>query len=285
MSATSHARENRLAVAICGAGHSGSTLLGLVLGSHPACFYAGEAKKTLFIGDARKPLRKRVCKICGEGCPVWSRFSVPPEPDVYEQLSRLTGRPVIVDSTKKVEWIRERAAEVDRAGAAHKRIFLTRDGRAVVNSRVRKYPDEDPAAIVDAWLAQVRATEALIAERPDGALRVRYEELATEPERVVRRVCGFLGLDYAADMLRYEAHEHHPLGGNTGTQSVVARAGEVEGTLARVPARSQTYYESLEGGFRLDLRWQRELPDAARRVFEERAGEANEAFRWEGVER
>lgn len=53
-------RENRLGVAIAGAGHSGSTLLGLVLGSLDDVFYAGEAKKTTFIGDPKKPLRKRI---------------------------------------------------------------------------------------------------------------------------------------------------------------------------------------------------------------------------------
>ncbi|HJL17148.1 MAG TPA: sulfotransferase [Sandaracinaceae bacterium LLY-WYZ-13_1] len=278
-------RVHRLGVAICGAGHSGSTLLGLVLGSHSACFYAGEAKKTLFIGDPDKPLRKRVCKICGAGCPVWGRFEVPPRPDVLEQIARLTGAPTVVDSTKNVAWIRERAAELDAVGVPQKRIFLARDGRAVVNSRVRKYPDEDPAAVIDAWLAQVEATRALLAERPGDALTVRYEALATEPEPVVRRVCEHLGLDFEPAMLRYETHEHHPLGGNTGTQSVVARAAKVDTPLAKVPARSRSYYAGLGGGFRLDRRWERELPDAVRALFERRAGEVNEAFRWEGAGR
>lgn len=278
-------RANRLGVAICGAGHSGSTLLGLVLGSHPACFYAGEAKKTRFFGDPDKPLRKRVCKICGPGCPIWSRFAALPGVDLYEQLSRLTGAPVVVDSTKKVEWIRERGAELAAAGVAHKRIFLARDGRAVVNSRLRKYPERDPGAVVDEWLAQIRATEALLAERPEGALRIRYEELATEPAKVVREVCAFVGLEFEPDMLRYEAHEHHPLGGNTGTQSVVARASDVDRTLARVPERSRAFYGDLGGGFRLDLRWTDELPAEVLRVFEQRAGAANEPFRWEGAAR
>ncbi len=275
-------RLHRLAVAICGAGHSGSTLLGLVLGSHSECFYAGEAKKTLFIGNLEKPRRKRVCKICGEGCPVWSRFTQPPEPDVYAQVARLTGAPVIVDSTKKVDWLRARAEELDAVGVPHKRIFLARDGRAVVNSRVRKYPDEDPRQVVDGWAAQIRETQAFLDERPDDWMLLRYETLATAPEASVREVCAFLGLSFEPEMLRYQTREHHPLGGNTGTQSVVARAGDVDDpAFATVPERSRDYYESLRGGFRLDTRWETELPDAVRELFDARAGDLNAPFRWD----
>jgi hypothetical protein len=154
----------------------------------------------------------------------------------------------------------------------------------VVNSRARKYPKRPPAALVEEWLAQVEATEALIARRPDDALRVRYESLATEPEATMRSICAFLGLRFEPDMLLYETHEHHPLGGNTGTQSVVARAGEPDapdsGGFAAVPARSRGYYGSLRGGFRLDLRWREELDAELLRTFEARAGAVNEPFRW-----
>lgn len=274
-------RLNRLAVAIGGAGHSGSTLLGMVLGGHPDVFYAGEAKKSLFLGDPSKPARKRSCKLCGPDCPVWGRLSSPPAPDLYEALARITGRPVIVDSTKRVDWIRARRAELDRAGVPHKLLFLVRDGRAVVNSRVRKYPDRDPVEHVREWAAHVAATDALVRERPEDALEVRYERLATEPEATVRRVCAFLGLAYDPAMLAYERHEHHPLGGNTGTQSVVARAKGAP--MVKVPARSADFYGGLRGGFALDLRWRDELPSEVLRAFEAHAGELDARFRWDAA--
>lgn len=293
-------RSHRLAVAICGAGHSGSTLLGLVLGSHSRVFYAGEAKKSLFVGDSSKPRRKRVCKICGETCPVWSRFVSPGAPDLYESLARLTGREVVVDSTKDVAWIRARKAELDAVRVPQKLVFLTRDGRAVVNSRLRKAPERDPAALVDAWMKKVREAAAYADERGEDALWVRYEDLASEPAKTVRRVCTHLGLAFEPEMLRYETKTHHPLGGNTGTQSLVARntsktvtgdgetGNAVTGnavtrqaeTLAVVPDRSRGYYEPMRGGFRLDLRWQSELPADVLSMFEARAGALNERFRW-----
>lgn len=268
-------RSNRLAITLCGAGHSGSTLLGLVLGSHSRVFYAGEAKKSLFLADESKPRRKRVCKICGERCPIWSRFA--PEPDLYEALARLTAREVIVDSTKDVAWIRAQCERLEAAGVHQRLVFLVRDGRAVVNSRLRKDPSRDPAELVDAWVAQIEATRALVEERGERAITVRYEELATDPERIVRRICSHVGLPFEPEMLRYETKVHHPLGGNTGTQSLVVRPPGVE---RDVPARSRSFYEPLRGGFHLDLRWREELPAEALAVFEARAGAFNEPFRW-----
>ena len=277
-------RANRLGVAIAGAGHSGSTLLGLTLGSLEDVFYAGEAKKATFIGDETKPLRKRVCKICGPECSLWSRFVRPPTPDLYEHVAELSGCGTIVDSTKLPAWIRERRAELDASGTPHKLLFLTRDGRAVVNSRLRKYPRRDPSEVVDHWLSQLDQTEALAAERPWNTMRVRYEELATKPEATLRPVCAFLGVEFDGAMLRYETHEHHPLGGNTGTQSVVARATDIDSDLAQVPVRSRSYYEPLRGGFRLDLRWREELRANALAIFEARAGSRNAPFAWDGRE-
>lgn len=254
-------RAHRLTIGICGAGHSGSTLLGLVLGSHSEVFYAGETEKT-----------RKGCKICGAECPVWSRFA--PHPDLYEAIARIVGKAVIADSSKPVRWIDQRVAELDRLGVPHKLVYLARDGRAVVNSRVRKYGDAEEA--IAQWIAQIEATEALIARRgEENVLRVRYEELVTSPEENVKRVCAFAGLTYEPSMLRYEEHEHHPIGGNTGTQSIVAR------DKMGVPERGRGYYERLRGGFELDLRWKDEMSAEVRALFEERAGAMNSPYRWD----
>jgi hypothetical protein len=109
-------------------------------------------------------------------------------------------------------------------------------------------------------------------------MRVRYEALATDPAATLRAIGDFLGLAFEPAMLRYEDAEHHPLGGNTGTQSVVARAA---GQLVKVPERGRSFYAPLEHGFHLDLRWREELPESVQRLFDERAGEVNEPFRWE----
>jgi hypothetical protein len=59
----------------------------------------------------------------------------------------------------------------------------------------------DVAGFACQWATEVRAARALGDRRP--YLEVRYEELVVDPERELRRVCRFLGLEYDAGMLGY----------------------------------------------------------------------------------
>ncbi|MEM6961438.1 MAG: sulfotransferase [Myxococcota bacterium] len=267
------------AVFVAGAGHSGSTLLGHLLGNHAQAFYAGEAKKSIYIGDSTKPLRKRICKLCGEDCPLWSRFDPESKLHLYQQLAHLSGRSVVVDSTKSIEWIERQRRTLPAQTEAYL-LFLTRDGRAVVNSRVRKYPNRQPSDLIDDWRRQIEATEQLMQRFDGDTYEIRYEKLATEPEVIMRNLCNFLGLRYTPSMLRFDASNHHPLGGNNGTQFLMSRAQGQDPNQNALGDRIHAYYGSHPAGIQLDLRWRSELPDEVLRLFEKRAGTLNLRFRW-----
>jgi hypothetical protein len=268
-----------------GAGHSGSTLLGLVLGAHPQVFYAGEARKSVFLGDLTKPLKKRACKLCGPGCPIWGELHPSADEDLYEALSRRTGKPIVVDSTKSTDWHREQLARLAGTGVITTLVHLMRDGRAVVNSRVRKYPEEAPRAIIEAWLAQVARTDELVAGFPGEVVRVRYEELASAPEPTTRRICDALGVAYDSAMLRFWEADQHPLGGNNGTQFLVARERErasgARTSIVELGERTRSYYGAHPSAIVLDLRWRRELTPDTLALFDALAGETNRRFAWE----
>lgn len=280
---TDDRRINKGVCFIGGTGHSGSTMLGLILGSHPKVFYAGEGAKTLYLHTPYKDLRKRVCKLCGPDCPIWGDFHIAPSPDLYEQLSQRTGAELIVDSTKKLEWITSHVKELEKTSATPFFIFLQRDGRAVINSRVRKYPDRDPEEQISHWLAQIETTRAFFDSFPHPKAIVRYEELALDPESVSRKLCRLLGLEWTASMIRFYEHDHHPLGGNNGTQSIVARHQNPnpDRSFAKVGQRSRTYYEEHGSEIRLDLRWRKELSHEVLAIFEDIAGEVNAPMRWD----
>jgi len=265
------------AVFIGGAGHSGSTLLGMLLGSHPSVFYAGEAAKTRYLGNPKAPARKRVCKLCGPDCRVWGDFVPAAAPHLYAQLAERTGKPIVVDSSKNLSWLAEQTAAVGEHAAL---VFLLRDGRAVVNSRLRKYPERDPRILIDEWATKIADTEAFYDAFEGPKAKVRYEELATDTERVVRDLCVVLGLDYTPSMLSFAAHEHHVLGGNNGTQYQVARAQDLDDPFVKLTERT-AYYADHPRGIHLDLRWEREMPPEVLRLFEELASARNAALAWE----
>lgn len=277
-------RRNRLVCFITGVGHSGSTLLGMILGSNEACFYAGEADKTRRLADPATPPRKRQCKICGADCPVWGGFVPRGDVDLYEQLSERTGKPVVVDSTKDVTWIGERAAEVRRAGGQTALVFLLRDGRAVVSSRLRKSPEADPEAVIRGWVEAIAEARRFFEGWAGPKAAVRYEELATRPGAVTRELCGLLGLPHDAGMVEYYRREHHVLGGNSGTGYLVSRFQRqgAAGPTAAPPGRSRDYYEGHPDGIALDLRWREELGADRLALFEALAGAANADLRWDG---
>lgn len=54
------------------------------------------------------------------------------------------------------------------------------------------------------WLASARLAERNRRRYPDRYLVVRYEDLATHPEQILRHVCEFIGEDYSPEMLSME---------------------------------------------------------------------------------
>jgi 8-oxo-dGTP pyrophosphatase MutT (NUDIX family) len=255
-------RANRRVVFIGGNGHSGSTLLGLLLGSHPDATYGGELRKV----RVDVPAQKRRCRRCGDDCPVWRDIRDDLGGDVHELLSRATGRQIVVDSTKLVSWIRAESRRLALGGTEVTLVHLERDGRAVVNSRLRKTPDADPRALIADWLARTADTEALRATWPGPSARVRYEDLARSPEATLRRLCDEIDLAFDPVMLAYDEREHHAIAGNAGTHTAtLAAQGRDVGAL---PARPAFYREST-GLIRLDERWRTELAPEVLGLFDE----------------
>lgn len=277
------ARVNREVVFIAGAGHSGSTLLGLSLGAHPELFYAGEANKSLLLSDARAPLRKRTCKVCGEGCRVWSELVV--GDDLYEALSVRTERAVVVDSTKETGWIREKSAALAALGVRVHLFFLGRDGRAIVASGLRKDPARSVEEHTEAWVEQIAATEVLASHFPGPVTRVRYETFVTEPEATLSMLMRSLDRALVPSMLSPFQSEQHPLGGNAGTQSLLL--GSVTGPEGALPVKGdkRRYYEDHPRAFVLDERWRTELTKEALRRYSAAAGPTHDAHAWEDATR
>ena len=275
-------RVNEKVCFIAGAGHSGSTLLGLILGSHGDCFYAGEAEKTNHLGNADAHEMKRLCKICGRDCPIWQGFVVREADDLYEQIAARTGKPIIVDSTKHTRWLSKQIDFLGHTTAESFMIFLQRDGRAVINSWIRKYPTQNVKELIAGWIRQIQRTKALFDGFDGTKIEVRYEQLATEPARVTQELCAFLEMPYQPAMLDFFQHEHHPLGGNNGTQFLVAKAqsDRIKSPYVRLSTRNRYYYEDHPLAIRIDLRWKKELDPAVERLFEEMAGQENAELEW-----
>ncbi|MEV0621952.1 sulfotransferase [Nonomuraea sp. NPDC050404] len=256
------------------ASHSGSTLLGLMLGAHPRIFYAGEACKINHFLSPSRPAHKRHCAVCGPRCRIWAGLRPGERPDLYEVLSRRSGRPLVFDSSKNTTWIGEQTGLL-RGVVPLRLIVLTRDGRGVVNSYLRKHPSLPADEHVRTWLSRMRAVERLAGQWPGPVHRVRYEHLTTEPGLRLREIARFLGVPYVPEMASPWSCEHHPMAGNKGTRSLLSR-----GPGAPAPP-DRPWYTAERTRLAPDLRWRHELGEAALAVFEELAGAANRPYAWD----
>ncbi len=247
----------------------------MLLGSHSRCFYAGEMAKARLLGDGAQPLQKRACRLCGPDCPVWGDMIGVHGVELYERLMLKTARPILVSSSKWVDWLREQIDLLRGASIRPSMVFMQRDGRAVINSRVRKYPQQDVCELIGDWMVKIEQTRELYDGFAGPKLVLHYEDLACEPQPALEALCQLLDISFEPAMLEYYHHEHHVLGGNMGTQSLVARGRGIDSPYVQLSPQRADYYAHHPLGIRMDNRWREELDPAHERLFDQLAGHLN----------
>lgn len=213
-------------VYITARGHSGSTLLEMMLGAHPACESLGELK-------ALDRKRANACR-CGapsvQECPFWnevdqklqarSPFSLatldtePEDEEAFEAQNRalleaaadVSAASFVIDSSKSLR----RLKRLDRLGIPIEVIVLSRGPLGVVCSNLRRGRD---------WRAEARRytiasmkTRAYLAERR--VHPVSYDDLARDPGSVLDATMASLGLEPVPDQLEWAKHPSHTFAGN-----------------------------------------------------------------------
>jgi hypothetical protein len=297
-----------------GAGHCGSTLLDLLLGSHSQAFSLGELYRIGQLVDYPHEHYAKICGVCVRRCEFWnecaslavlkmyfsrrnrlwsfisgiSRCVYNP----YKFVSRWSGKSVLIDSSKSPNWIkRQLKPSYTWYRLVPYIIYMGRDGRAIVNSYYRKYPERGLSNIVLDWKRRIEAMNRLYDAFPrDQKIKVQYEEVATHPERALQSLCSFLGLDFETDMLTYWVHPHHHVFGNGGTRSLIFKFREKFGVdVSALKERHEkskrfydaSFYDQMELGIQLDQRWRDELSQEHLEVFDAIGGETNKAFAYE----
>jgi hypothetical protein len=217
---------------IAGSSHSGSTLLDLLLGSHPAIESVGEAKKIAAVAarvrTGEDPLC--TCRATVAACPFWCEV-MPEQPEelrrdaaanaaLFRRALAARGRRIALDSSKTTG----RAALLARSGLFDLTLLhLVRDSRAIAYSNRRKR-DKAPSAerksyglvsSVRGWQKLNLRARRLFARRPGVRyLAVRYEDLTADPRATLQHVLGALGLPWEESLLCYRGHTHHNIEGN-----------------------------------------------------------------------
>ncbi len=300
---------------VMGPGHCGSTLLDLILGSHSSAFSLGEFHRLwhqLDKHDDREYVQ--ICGVCEGKCPFWnSKVSMPllrlyfsRKTRLHSSLGKLTryithpyqylfkwsGKSIVIDSSKQPNWIEKQLyPKYSWRGMEPYLVYMCRDGRAVVNSYLRKYPDRGINKITENWMRQIKKMNDFYNKFPEQRkIQVRYEMLATQPKIFFEKLCEFVGIEFEPDMLHYWEHDHHHIFGNGGTRSLIYKyrkqfRPESDALRKRIEISKQfynsQYYDQLEIAIKLDLRWTNEMSKEDIKKFNDIAGEMNKPFAYE----
>lgn len=169
--------------------------------------------------------------------------------EIYRAASDLTGADVLVDSSKVPEqFLYLRLL----AGGLVKPIFLLRDGRAVVWSKLKRYPDLSFSRLC--WQWRNLALMTLVLRRllpPDEREFLRYEDLCRSPHQVLRGLTKRLAIPEPAAGSTSSTSDRHDLGGSPSFE------GKSEFTV------------------RLDDRWRTEMTSKHLETFDRIAGPLN----------
>jgi hypothetical protein len=217
------ARDDRLLrgpVFVLSSVRSGSTLLRMILDSHSTLHSPHE----LHLRDLKVDLESDyVARAMAElGLDqrelehlLWDRV-------LHLDLAR-SGKPTIVNKTPDDVFMWRRIAACWRDAQF---IFLLRHPGDVVASWWRARPRYTEEEVVESVLNYTTAVQEARTELPGAT--VRYEDLLADPEKVIRELCTFLGVDYEPGMLEYGQAEGRTYKAGLGDWSGRVRTGRVQ---------------------------------------------------------
>jgi hypothetical protein len=235
---------------------SGSTWLGLVLGSCSQAYSLGEYHRPWILpGDGYC----RLCEADGLACTVLYGIEEVPRRDAFHFAAARTGRQIIVDSSKSIAWCTE---FLGRADLDVRLVHLVRHPCGFVESEHRR---RAPALSLDELLAEWETVNRQIAEFTTNAgapaTLVCYDDLADAPEQHFPPLCRFIGMLWEEAALAYWNFPHHGLGGN-GAASLYLRGRKI----SRFNTGDDAFYADMKDRpIAADRRFRERLPEEFRR--------------------
>jgi hypothetical protein len=230
-------------VFVASLGHSGSTLLDLLLGGHPRFIGLGEIAQVIVPGKVDLLASSGQLCSCGETvtrCPFWGEVAkrLPDAPQdrldvryrlVLDTFAEVFGDSLIpVDSSKYLHHL-ERVVSV--AGLDVRVLRLAKDVRAfavsqIDNARAKRlgWIKRRAFAQFHIWHRGNRDLDRYVDASGLPSLRVGYEELCLSSGRVIPGICAFLREDFSPDMLDIGRSRSHVLVGNRMRTSASDRA-------------------------------------------------------------
>jgi hypothetical protein len=271
-------------VFISSSGHSGSTLLDMLISSHPDVVSVGEV-----VRFSSAPNSRCACGQKAWECPFWLAVDevirgrtglgltdlqlTRGDPEMFQShnlalfdaVREVSGKRVIVDSSKRLDRF---IPLVDSRNLDVVPIRLTRKPHGVMHSHVKRGRDWRPYA--DQYAKGLIIAKKYLRERPH--IKVRYHQLVATPHSQLARVMHGVGLEYDPEQLNWAGRLRHNMNGNrkvlyssdstirldTSWRKGLTRRQKIGISLVTLGARmpGRFFYDRLQPLARRALTWQ-----------------------------
>ncbi|MBM3811423.1 MAG: sulfotransferase [Acidimicrobiia bacterium] len=249
---------------------SGSTLLQKMLGAHPSIHTVSEPWLALypayalrdngttaeFSGRLYRGAVREFLRTLPEGERVWLEANRLMLEHLYGKALAASGKNLFLDKTPRYYHI---IGELQALFPAARFLLLFRNPLSVFASILAGYKAEEPGMLAGSRHDLLSAPGLLlegVTRLGSAAVRVQYEHMVEQPERVIRGICEFLGIEFLPGMIDYgESAEGRWLYGDQGTvyrhgRPITERQARWRGTLGRSAARLSwggSYLDALGG--------------------------------------
>jgi hypothetical protein len=223
---------------VLGLGRSGSTLLGRLLDNHPDVAGVGELLRLDQVVDNADS--KCSCGVLASECGVLTRqyVGIPDTvkrnykkwtPALLNKVRENSEKKVLVDVSKTRSYRLAKRWSDPKCGF----ILLLRDPRGIFRSRVAE--KDDLVVRLKFHKKWIKRYAGFARKRKERCLVMHYEDLVTDPEKSMREICDFIGIEFLPEVIAPESKVNH--------LAVYSGSSYLRGT----------------GSLKLDERWRHEM--------------------------
>lgn len=260
-------RQHPTVVFILSAVRSGSTWVNLVLGSNSWAADLGEYNRPFLSIPYNSDNMIRCPSCTADGlpdCAIYPNVSNVPEKDAYHFAFSKSGKPVLIDSSKDIDWCTRFITRNDLDPCI---IHLIRHPCGFVESQMRRSETSADQLLID-WEITNRSIESFVASANVRNITVFYDDLADNPQHYFPIICKMIGYQWEQDSVRYWEHEHHGFCAN-GPTLLYLRDRPNFSKVGAITGDDPFYQTLLSQPISADRRWRERLPyDFCQRAIE-----------------
>ncbi|MCH8553952.1 MAG: sulfotransferase [Schleiferiaceae bacterium] len=182
---------------VIGAGRSGTSLLAAFLDAHPQLRCGMEFQSVATLSHSAGNWLKK-----DTAARRLQRFVAACNREANKQPEKSWGNKITTEQLAFLKPVVQSHyyKEVEGAFAGLKIIFVHRDGRTCIPSKIQRGGKTLPEAI-SYWKDAVALGQWLLKNRPKQLMVVQYENLVQHPEETLQDICAFLAIPYHPSML------------------------------------------------------------------------------------